>query len=241
MTSLKKISKLSIYSIYKSYQFSRIKKKGIRIIEEYFNSHSIRKIHIGAGGSIIADWLNLDIEPLDEKIAYFDAASIFPFQDDSIDYIYSEHLFEHLNLDSQLNMLQESFRVLKPEGKIRIATPNLNNILDIKKNEDEITQKYISWTAQTFFPKYLNNLGESVKNEIFVINNYFYSWGHKFIHNPYTIQLLLNHVKFSRIGQYKVYESEDDDLKNLETHGTVIPAEFNEMETMVFEATKPLD
>lgn len=235
MNLIKEISKISVYSLYKKNQSNKIKKAGLAIIQNYLKDNKERKLHIGSGGFILEGWLNVDLEPLDRKIAYLDAGTDYPLPDHSIDYVFSEHLFEHLNLDQQIKMLDEIARILKPGGKARIATPNLDAILGIRSNPSDLVKEYIGWAADTYFPQHIAKLGDSVKDPAFVINNYFYSWGHQFIHNPSSFTLLARKAGFENIVQVKIRESSDPALKGLETHDNVIPTPYNELETMVFE------
>ncbi len=48
----------------------------------------------------------------------------FDFPDDSFDFIYSEHFFEHLFEDEALVLLHECCRLLKPGGVIRTVVPD---------------------------------------------------------------------------------------------------------------------
>jgi len=238
MGLLRDISKESVYSIYKRYQFKKLKAKGQSIINEYLRNSKSPKLHIGAGGSYLEGWLNVDLEPLKDTIAFMDAGTDYPIPTESINLVFSEHLFEHLTLDQQVKMLSEVLRVLKPGGTVRIATPNLDAILDIRGRGDQLVKDYLKWGAETYFPSQVKRFGDKAKNEIFIINNYFYSWGHQFIHNPTTLRMLLENAGFANIRQLKIFESKIVDFQNLETHGNVIPPQFNEMETMVFEAEK---
>jgi predicted SAM-dependent methyltransferase len=47
-----------------------------------------------------------------------------PLDDNSIEYIYSEHFFEHLFLDEAIALLKECHRVLKTHGVIRTCVPD---------------------------------------------------------------------------------------------------------------------
>jgi len=241
MGFLKELSKVSVYSVYKKRQLNKLKKESTKIIDDYFQHHTEKRLHIGSGGTVLAGWLNVDLEPTPGKVAYFDAAAVYPFADNTFDYVFSEHLFEHLNLDQQMIMLSEVLRVLKPTGRVRIATPNLDAILNIRNNSSKLVSDYINWSAETFYPQYLAKLGSEVKNEIFVINNYFYSWGHQFIHNPRTLQLLLEKSGYKKIQQVEIYKSDSAVFRNLETHGNIIPSQFNDMETMILEAGKSVE
>lgn len=183
-------------------------------------------------------WLNTDIERVTPEVVHLDAAQHFPYPDNTFSYIFSEHVFEHLNLDQQLNMLSEIKRVLKPGGKARIATPNLDVLLSVRGNESPLVKDYINWSSNAFFPSYVARLGEEARNDVFVINNYFYSWGHQFIHNPQSFEMIARKMGFDKVSRVRVQESSDPELRNLETHGKMITDRFNEMETMLFELEK---
>ncbi|TKY91819.1 MAG: class I SAM-dependent methyltransferase, partial [Candidatus Methanomarinus sp.] len=53
------------------------------------------------------------------KIMIHDVSKKLPFDNESIDYIYSSHLIEHLNKEVGEKLLQECFRVLKKGGLFR--------------------------------------------------------------------------------------------------------------------------
>jgi SAM-dependent methyltransferase len=60
-----------------------------------------------------------------------------PFHGDSVDYIYSSHLLEHLFRDDALRLLGEIRRVLKPGGCVRICVPDLAHALALFANGDK--------------------------------------------------------------------------------------------------------
>src|SRR5438477_50522 len=82
----------------------------------------------GAGFNSLPGWLNTDLEPKSASVIYLDAAKPLPFAYSTFDYIFSEHVIEHIPYPQGLSMLKECFRVIKPGGTIRIATPNLEQI-----------------------------------------------------------------------------------------------------------------
>lgn len=59
------------------------------------------------------------------KIMVRDVRKKLPFDDESIDFIYSSHLIEHLRKDEAEKVLRECFRVLKKGGLIRLVVPDL--------------------------------------------------------------------------------------------------------------------
>jgi predicted SAM-dependent methyltransferase len=55
---------------------------------------------------------------------YFKKGEHLEFEDDTFDFIYSEHVLEHMFLDEAFDLLQECQRILKPNGVIRIVVPD---------------------------------------------------------------------------------------------------------------------
>src|ERR1041384_4830780 len=111
-----------------------------RTFEKYFLANSVRKLQLGAGGNAPAGWLNSDIEPSKEEI-YLDAASRYPFGDGSFQYIFAEHVIEHISWEAGVRMLQECYRVLAKGGKIRIVTPNLVKFIQLLTNSPDDVQR----------------------------------------------------------------------------------------------------
>ena len=238
ISKLKQASRLSIYKLYKDNQASKAKKKTKAGVSKYTSGNSLAKLHIGAGGSFLEGWFNIDLEPLEDRIYFMDASENFPMDDHSFDYIFSEHLIEHLNLQGQITLLQESLRILKRGGKIRIATPDLDFLMSVYKNNSAEMQEYINWAAETYLKEHLPYLGNSVKTDVFIINNYFHNWGHQFLHNKRSLHDLLEKAGFKNIINTSIHVSADPHLQKLERHGEVITPKYNEWETMVFEAEK---
>src|SRR5579863_357329 len=113
-------------------------------MDTYLRSHPNRKLQIGAGSANYPDWLNTDIAPYPEDI-YMDATRHFPLPDGSFQYIFAEHVIEHLTYEQGLAMLRECHRVLAPGGKIRLATPNLLKYFALfREPATEEAQRYIA-------------------------------------------------------------------------------------------------
>lgn len=55
---------------------------------------------------------------------YFQAGDRLEFEDNTFDFIYSEHVLEHFFLDEACDLLKECYRILKPNGVIRIIVPD---------------------------------------------------------------------------------------------------------------------
>jgi predicted SAM-dependent methyltransferase len=87
------------------------------------------KVNIGCGYRFHNDWINLDAVPVDSNVRRFACGEPLPFESDSVDFVYSSHMIEHLHLQAGLELLSECRRVLKPGGWIRLVTPDFENLL----------------------------------------------------------------------------------------------------------------
>ncbi len=199
-------------------------------IEKYLSGHTVRKLQIGAQSNSIEGWLNVDIEPKEDHVVYMDATQKFPFPDQSMDYIFSEHMIEHISYEDAHFMLKECFRVLKPGGKIRIATPNLERLCEVVLNPNNpVNKTYIQHYSDRF---------QLPENPTFVLNKLFYSFHHKFLHTESTLKSLLENSGFQDFSMKEVNESNDENLLNIEQHWHELGEVPNRVETIVVEAVK---
>lgn len=113
-------------------------KKHLKAIEFYIANNEIIKVQVGCGPNQLKGWLNTDIIKSFDDVVYLDITQTLPFPSNKIDYITSEHLIEHITfLDGKL-FLKECLRVLKPNGKVRITTPDLSVLLGIYNNSSNV-------------------------------------------------------------------------------------------------------
>jgi predicted SAM-dependent methyltransferase len=207
-----------------------------RIVTNYFITNKIYKLQIASGMNSIKGWLNTDIKPR-KGIIYLNAYNKLPFDDNSFHYLFNEHFIEHIPYKIGEKLIRECYRILKPGGKIRISTPDLLFLIELYGHNKTKSQiEYIHWAADTMF---LDDIKGNYE-DTFVINNFFYNWGHKFIYDEKVLIALLESSGFVNIIRYNVGESDDVNLKNLEHHGLIIGDEQNRIESMAFEATKPI-
>jgi predicted SAM-dependent methyltransferase len=54
----------------------------------------------------------------------YQAGDRLEFEDNTFDFIFSEHFLEHLFLDEAIELLKECYRILKPNGVVRIVVPD---------------------------------------------------------------------------------------------------------------------
>ena len=64
------------------------------------------KLHLGCGKNMLPGWINTDFPPKKENILELDATKKFPFEDNSIDYVFSEHMIEHISFEDGFLQLE---------------------------------------------------------------------------------------------------------------------------------------
>lgn len=94
------------------------------------------KLNIGCGKTPIPGWTNTDLEPSLDGIEYLDATKKFPYIGNYFDIVFSEHMFEHIDLNGQINMLSEIYRVLKRGGTFVLTCPTMEFLIDLYNNTD---------------------------------------------------------------------------------------------------------
>jgi SAM-dependent methyltransferase len=73
-----------------------------------------------------------------------------PFPDESVDYLYSSHLLEHLFREDAKKLLREAWRVLKKGGTIRIGVPDLEYaVLLYQRGKKEEALRYFFPTSKS--------------------------------------------------------------------------------------------
>lgn len=241
LKSALKVSPFGIYEFFRDKKSHNLRKeKSDMIFEKYLSATNTKKLHIGCGDNFLEGWLNTDLNSSD-NIGYLDAGKPFPFQAESFQFIFSEHLFEHLDVEQQINMIKECLRILKPNGVLRIATPSLDFLNDLynapKKPKNDF---YINWAIDRLpglqpVNKYISDVSV---HQNYIINHFYKAWGHKMIHNYKSLQSLALQIGFTQVKEKNVGESEIYELRNIERHGEVIPVEINTLETMVVELSK---
>jgi predicted SAM-dependent methyltransferase len=201
----------------------------------YLATHEVRKLEIGARVASLDGWLSTDFNPVSEDTVFLDATKPFPFDSGTFDYIYCEHMIEHISWQDGQTMLWECHRVLKPRGVMRISTPDLEVILGLYSPTLSAEQKnYIEWMVRKELPEV------SIHKAAFVINNTFRNWDHQFIYDANLMTLALERCGFTDIRRCAYGESNEEHLRQIEMHGKHIGDEtIARFESMILEGTRP--
>src|SRR3954447_8470247 len=183
-------------------------------IERYLASHRVPKLQIGCGENALAGWLNTDLRPAGAQVSFLDATVRFPFADAVFDYVLPEHQIEHISWDRGHVMLGECFRVLRPGGLIRIATPSLEVLAGlVTPNPTEAQRRYIDFISESY-------LGPAMPSGVAgVVNNAFRNWGHQFIYDRATLLAGLATAGFVEASFTRPGQSAHEHLRGVEGHG----------------------
>jgi|SRR5713226_1512368 len=86
-------------------------------------------LNLGCGVRFHPEWENVDFRSTGPGVRAHDLRKGVPYPDAAFEVVYHSHLLEHFPKESALIFLRECYRVLKPEGVIRVVVPDLEAIV----------------------------------------------------------------------------------------------------------------
>ena len=100
------------------------------------------KLNIGCGWRNFGDdWVHIDGGNY-PHVNYHDVTSLL-YENDSVDLIYTSHMFEYFGPEEGLEVLHEWFRVLKKGGILRIAVPDFEAMAKLYAQGKFPLQKFL--------------------------------------------------------------------------------------------------
>lgn len=175
-------------------------------------------LDVGCGPNIHKNFVNLEYDWTPGIDVCWDITKKpYPFPDNRFAGIYSEHCFEHIPLQSFGENMKEFYRILKPNGVLRIIVPDGELYLDIyqrKKNGENVQMPYEE--------NYISPMAR--------INGIFRNHGHQFIYDFDTMQKILEKTGFREIKKCSFMKGRDANL----LHDTP----YREIESLYVEAIK---
>lgn len=203
-----------------------------RLIRRFLATPSPHRLQVGCGSHPLPGWLNTDWLPASRSIVQMDATCPFPLPDQCVDYVFSEHMIEHVDYPGGCRMLAECHRVLRDGGVLRISTPDLAFLIELYRDpSSDFRRRYLEWDRRSFWP-YAPQPAAS-----FAINNFVRAWGHRFIYDEETLRQALQNAGFGGIVRCELGESSHEALRNLENESR-LPNGFLRFQTMTLEATR---
>jgi predicted SAM-dependent methyltransferase len=122
-------------------------------------ANGARHLHLGCGPKYLPGFVNIDGNFFNKIDLWLDVRNGLPFVANSVDSIYSTHMFEHFYADELEKLLRECARVLRPRGGIRLIVPNLESaIAAYERNQ-------VKWFVP--YPNNFDSVGGRFSNFVF--------------------------------------------------------------------------
>lgn len=133
----------------------------------------MKLLNTACGQRYHKDWINIDFYSDSNIVKKVNILSGLPFESNSMDAVYCGHFLEHIDTEEGKIVLNEIYRVLKPNGVIRIVVPDLENIckeylkiLELAIGNEDYLKEYEWTTIELLDQMVRNNRGGKMK-EIF--------------------------------------------------------------------------
>ena len=120
-----------------------------------------------------------------------DVGEPLPVADGSVDWVYAEHLLEHVTPRVAIGWLAEVRRILAPGGLLRLSTPDLGRYVDGYRE------------GASFYPKHRRRLAlmrvgpPMPERRAFMFNQIFYLYGHRWIYDLDEVEFVLGEAGFT--------------------------------------------
>jgi predicted SAM-dependent methyltransferase len=158
------------------------------------------KLNIGNGQLNHASWTNIDCRLTSDKNSLaFDLRRRWPLPAESVQFIFTEHVFEHFSYPEDINhVLSECRRVLKPGGMLRAIVPDAGRYLRAYHERDE---------------RFLAQLNQNGISQMEAVNRVFRENGfHKYAYDYETMKQLLDVTGFREVSRSDFRSSKTADL-----------------------------
>lgn len=124
----------------KIYYFVNQIKPLVTIRKKIFRPSPNKKyLNIGGGNWYYPRWENIDFYADRVYVDYnldLRTKTKIPIKDETVKIIFSSHFFEHISDEDCLFVLRESYRLLMPNGVIRISVPDMEKAFLAYRNND---------------------------------------------------------------------------------------------------------
>ena len=136
--------------------------KDLFVKEKLMNNNLF--LNLGCGTTFHKDWHNVDFVSTSKHVQQYNLLKGIPCATESKLVVYHSHVLEHFTKSDAENFIKECHRVLQPNGIIRIAIPDLeqialNYIKYLNESIDGVngsTQKY-EWSMLEMFDQVVRN------------------------------------------------------------------------------------
>jgi len=170
------------------------------------NERSKIMINLGSGHWKLNDWVNVDIDPESRPDVLADLAAKLPFRDECADFVHTEDFIDQLELDGATDFLRECHRVLRPDGVLRVLTPDVHKLCQMYVNDPESLKAL--WRNHVGVPLKFGTAAE-------IVNVGMRFAGHTFLYDFETFECLARECGFEP-KRVCYHESEFEELRRVD-------------------------
>lgn len=163
------------------------------------------KLNIGCGTCKFPGWTNVDGNFMHKPDMWLDVTRGLPFKDETVKVIYACHFFEHLHLRQLRPLLAECRRVLRANGALRVAVPNLRSAIVAYERHDS------DWFSP--FPEEFRTVGGRFFNDMLCGDQHRLMFDFEFLSEVLTDANFKNIVEVER-GESLFLNPTDEALGN---------------------------
>ncbi len=202
-------------------------------------------LNVGCGACRPSDWINTDISlnafvqriPVFGnfiarnliKSTYYESSNVrymnlnkrWNFTSQSVDVVYASHVFEHLSGKTAELFLNESLRVLKNGGVLRLVVPDLYQlskqyVTEYENGQTDASHKFlhtVNLHRRRNSPAFLKNF---IKEIIYLMQGYPHL--HKYMYDRYSLESKLAEEGFKEIAVMNRGSSRITEIKDVESN-----------------------
>lgn len=182
-----------------------------------------RRLHLGCGSTVVAGWDNIDMSlgvllvrmpvlrralralrllsnaqataVFPEGIIRIDVRKGLPYADGSVEAIYSSHMIEHMSRWEAESLVAECRRVLAPAGILRVATPDLEVLVDdyVRASGKDATAADVLMERMLTF--------QDVPGHVRRLSNRLLTAPHQWLYDGHSLTRLLTDAGFQRVAR----------------------------------------
>ena len=162
-------------------------------------------------------------------VVFVDAARPLPFADNAVWRINGEHLVEHLPYPVAQAFFAECYRVLQPDGVLRISTPDLHKLMIIDAGDFGVAAA----EELTYHQQYHNPAADTL---CAWFNDHMRLWGHTFLFDESTLFHAVRRAGFSQPEWCAYGQRRHPELQGIERHDEGVA--WTHQYVMILEVTK---
>ena len=193
------------------------------------------KLHLGAGPSRLAGWINIDAYPAELAM---NLNWGLPFADGSASYVFFSHTLEHLYYPEEAQAaMKEIRRVLSPDGTLRVIVPDIEKCIQayVSNDAEFYAGRRKTWwwwgKRETRLEDFLAYAGAGPRP-----GSFFES--HKFGYDYETLRHLLLKTGFTQVVRSDYMQSADPVLR-IDDASSVAGATYRDQHYSLFVEARP--